>query len=172
METNLSQLVIRDARQEDMPVLTRIYNKYVTETTVSFEMEPLTVEEMDRRRQSIVQLHYPYFVAEQGGEIVGYACAHPWKERAAYCHTLETTVYVADEHRHQGIGSILVERLIRDCRQTDARALIACITAENAPSLHLHERMGFQRVSLFREVGRKFGRWLDVIDMELLLRKE
>ncbi len=172
METNNSPVVLRDARQEDMPVLTRIYNKYVTETTVSFETEPLTMEEMDRRRQAIVRQHYPYFVAEQDGAVVGYACAHPWKERAAYCHTLETTVYVEDTHRHRGIGPLLVERLIADCRKTDARALIACITAENEASLHLHERMGFRQVSLFREVGRKFGRWLDVIDMELLLRED
>ncbi len=172
MDKEHSQLVMRDARQEDMSVLTRIYNKYVTETTVSFETEPLTVEEMDNRRHAIVRQHYPYFVVEQDGEVVGYACAHPWKERAAYCHTLETTVYVADSHRHQGIGPMLVERLIAECRQTDARALIACITAENEDSLHLHERMGFRRVSLFREVGRKFGRWLDVIDMELLLSEE
>lgn len=162
---------IRLAQQSDCPALARIYNHYVTETTVSFETTPVSTEEMERRMTTIQQ-HYPYLVAEQEGEIVGYAYVHPWKERHAYHHTLETTVYLAPNCRHQGVGQRLVERLIEACRHTDCHALIACITAENTDSLHFHERMGFHQVSLFRQVGRKFGRWLDVIDMELLLDEQ
>lgn len=165
------ETIIRQARQDDCPALARIYNHYVTETTVSFETEPVTAEEMGHRMAGI-QACYPYLVAEQGGMVVGYAYVHPWKERRAYHHTLETTVYLAPDCRHHGVGRRLVEQLIEQCKATDAHTLIACITAENEESLHFHEQLGFRRVSLFREVGRKFGRWLDVVDMELLLHGE
>ena len=91
------------------------------------------------------------------------------RERAAYRHTQEVTVYVASDSTGLGIGRRLVERLVAECRTTECHALVACITADNEPSRRLFESIGFRRVSHFEQVGRKFGRWLDVVDYELLL---
>lgn len=101
--------------------------------------------------------------------IFKYCYAHLWKEREAYSKTLETTVYLAPEACHKGIGPLLMTHLIDECRRQGYHALIACITADNLSSLRFHQRLGFRQVSRFSEVGRKFDRWLDVIDLELIL---
>lgn len=162
---------IRNATVDDAADIVRLYNRYVLETTVSFEVDALTVEQMAERIRSI-SAHYPYYVCERGGRFLGYCCAHPWKDRLAYSNTLETTIYLEDEAQRGGIGTALMERLVKDCRALGVRALIACITAENVASIAFHERLGFFHASLFKEVGYKFGRWLDVVDMELLLTEQ
>lgn len=153
---------------EDAAAITAIYNRYIEETTISFETEPLTVEAMQQRIEAIAATH-PYVVYERDGRLLGYCYAHAWKERAAYAQTLETTVYLAPDALRQGIGTALMQRLISDCRKRDVHVLVACITGDNEASIRLHERLGFRRASTFHEVGRKFGRWLDVVDMELCL---
>lgn len=154
--------------QNDAAAITAIYNEYILHSTISFETEPLTTEAM-RDRIAHIADRYPYFVAEEGGVIVGYCYAHPWKERAAYGHTLETTVYLSPESQSRGIGKQLMLRLIDECRTRGYRALIACITGNNESSRTFHTRLGFTQVSLFKEVGYKFGQWLDVVDYELQL---
>jgi phosphinothricin acetyltransferase len=114
---------------------------------------------------------FPYFVDMEDGEMAGYCYAHPWKERAAYQYTLETTVYISPKYQHRGIGSKLMKRLIAECRSQGFHSLIACITAGNKASNALHEKLGFRQVSEFKEVGMKFDRWLDVVDYELILSK-
>ncbi len=161
---------IREVRLDDAPAIAHIYNRYVLETTVSFEFEALSVEEM-RQRIAEISADHPYFVYECDGKVCGYCCAHLWRERKGYRHTMETTLYVADEYHHKGIGAQLLTRLIEACRAKGYRALIACITGENEASIAFHSRFGFKQVSLFRQVGRKFGRWLDVVDMELMLQE-
>ena len=101
--------------------------------------------------------------------MIGYCYAHPWKEKAAYQTTLETTIYLSPEHTGKGIGRRMMEHLIADCREKGFHALVACITADNVGSCHLHEQLGFRKVSHFEQVGQKFHRWLDVVDYELLL---
>lgn len=160
--------IIRPVRSTDAAAITGIYNEYVTRTTISFETEAVHTDEMRRRIEALVP-NFPYLVAESKGHIVGYCYAHPWKNRAAYIHTLETTIYLAPGHRGCGLGRLLMDSLTNKCRQRGVHALIACITADNTASIAFHERLGFRRVSLFREVGYKFGRWLDVADLELLL---
>ena len=108
-------------------------------------------------------------MAENNGKLIGYCYAHPWKERAAYCKTLETTIYLASEAKGKGLGTRLMDRLIDECRNRGYHVLIACITAENEESCQFHERLGFKKVSHFEQVGQKFGRWLDVADYELIL---
>ncbi|MCH5181119.1 MAG: N-acetyltransferase [Prevotellaceae bacterium] len=164
----MDAITIRPVRADDAAALAAIYNPYVAETDISFETEPLTAGDM-RQRIAQTAASCPYLVAEAGGTPVGYCYAHPWKERAAYALTLETTVYIDRRHCGRGIGRRLMERLIDDCRQRGAHALVACITGGNARSTALHEALGFRRVSRFRQVGRKGGRWLDVEDYELLL---
>lgn len=160
--------MIRPVEQRDIPALTDIYNHYILHTTVSFETEAISVAEMARRVEQISASH-PYIVHETGGTVDGYCYAHPWKERAAYRGTLETTVYLADGSQRRGIGRALMKRLIADCRAAGARALIACVTGENDASIALHRHLGFRQVACFEKVGLKFGRLLDVLDFELLL---
>lgn len=159
---------IRPVRLDDAERIAYIYNKYVSASTITFETEPVTTEEMRGRIISISSA-FPYFVYEYDGVVLGYCYAHLWKEREAYSKTLETTVYLDSEACHQGIGSRLMRHLIEDCRRRGCHALIACITADNLSSLQFHHRLGFRQVSRFLEVGRKFDCWLDVIDLELVL---
>lgn len=175
MATN-TNYILRPVRPDDIATITAICNHYIETNTATFELEPITEAEMARRIAEAAAKGSPCTVCEktpqQANEaptLVGYAYAHPWKERAAYLHTWETTVYVHPDYCHEGIGTQLVEHLIADCRSRGAHVLIACITAENVASISLHERLGFRRASLFHAVGRKFGRWLDVVDCELVL---
>lgn len=159
---------IRDVRPADMPEITRIYNHYVLETDISFETEPVSVGEMTRRMEEFTA-SYPYIVCVADGRVAGYCYAHPWKSRAAYAGTLETTIYLDPDFTRRGIGLALMERLIDDCRKAGFDSLIACITGGNEASCRMHERLGFRQVSFFKAVGRKFGRMLDVVDYQLQL---
>lgn len=160
--------MIRPVKDSDAAAIAAIYNEYVLHTAISFETEPLSAEAM---RERIVQLasHYPYLVAEEEGHIIGYCYAHPWKERAAYFRSWETTVYLHPQHLGRGIGSQLMLSLIDRCRAADCHVLIACITADNTTSREFHRRLGFSQVSHFSEVGQKHGRLLDVVDYQLIL---
>ena len=160
--------MIREVRPDDAAQIAGIYNRYILETTISFETQPLSAEDM-RKRIEEISSYFPYFVAENNGKLTGYCYAHPWKERAAYCKTLETTIYLASEAKGRGLGTRLMTQLIKECRNRGYHTLIACITAENEESCQFHERLGFKKVSHFEQVGQKFGRWLDVADYELML---
>lgn len=160
--------MIRLIRPSDAKAIADIYNIYVEESVISFEVEPLTEEAM-RERIDAIASEFPYLVWEEQGAILGYCYAHPWKERAAYNRTLETTIYLTPDAKGHGVGTKLMCRLIDECRRSGYRALIACITADNEESISFHQRLGFQKVSHFKSVGMKFGRWLDVVDYELLL---
>ena len=160
--------MIRNATPADAAALAGIYNHFILHSEATFEVEPISEEEMHRRISSIAA-HGPYLVDETDGVVTGYSYAHPWKERAAYARTWETTVYIAPVYQHRGIGRALMQRLIDDCRRRGVHALIACITRGNTPSYALHRQLGFRQVSAFEEVGRKFNRWWGVTDWELLL---
>lgn len=159
---------LRKVREEDAAQIAAIYNVYVTSTTVSFETEPVSVEQM-RGRIAAISADFPYFVYELQGRVAGYCYAHPWKERAAYSQTLETTVYLSGDCCGMGIGTSLMRRLIGECRSRGFHTLVACITAENERSIAFHKSLGFEQASHFVQVGRKAGRWLDVVDLTLLL---
>ena len=145
----------RDVKPQDATAITKIYNEYITNSIISFETEPLTEEDMLSR---IVQISskYPYLVYETDGIVVGYCYAH-------------ATVYLSPAYTGRGIGTLLMQKLIEECRNKNYRALIACITDDNIASKSLHIRLGFKQVSHFKKVGLKFDRWLDVVDYELLL---
>lgn len=160
--------MVRKVCTEDAVEIASIYNKYIECTTVSFETEPLTVEQM-RQRITDISANFPYYVYENDGRILGYAYAHKWKERAAYSKTLETTIYLDAGAKHSGIGTVLMEKIVEECRREGYKALIACVTGENKESITFHKKIGFKQVSLFSNVGEKFGRMLDVVDFELEL---
>lgn len=117
-----------------------------------------------------ISTEYPYYVYEnEDGTVSGYCYAHRWKEREAYSHTLETTIYLAPGIERRGIGTQLMHMLIDECRHRGFVALIACITGDNEASIKMHASLGFEQKSCFEKVGIKFGKMLDVVDMELLL---
>ena len=160
--------VIRDVGTDDFDAIAAIYAHYVADTDISFETRVPDACELRRRAAEVP--HGLYIVAETHGSVVGYAYAHPWKERAAYAATLETTVYVDGSFTGRGIGRVLMSELVERCRSHGSvHALIACITATNTTSRRLHERLGFTQVSHFKAVGRKGGDWLDVVDYELIV---
>lgn len=163
--------MIRKVELSDAKGITEIYNKYILDSTITFETEPLQIEEMLSRIQ-IFASKGPYLVYEENGEIAGYCYAHAWKEKAAYKNTFETTIYLSDKYKGKGYGTLLMNELIEECRKQGIHALIACVTEGNTASDHLHLKLGFKQVSRFEEVGQKFGKWLDVIDYELVLDKK
>lgn len=163
--------MIRKVKSSDAEAIVNIYNKYIEKTTVSFETEALTVEQM-RQRIADISSKYPYYVYENDGNVQGYAYVHQWKERAAYSKTLETTIYLDKDIKHQGVGTALMLHVIEDCKREGFRVLIACITGENSESIEFHKKLGFKQASMFHGVGHKFGRQLDVVDMELHIQSE
>ncbi|WP_294586607.1 GNAT family N-acetyltransferase [uncultured Phocaeicola sp.] len=160
--------MIRTVNLNDAQAIAGIYNEYILHTCITFETEAVSASDMAQRIQTIASA-YPYFVYEEDGEILGYCYAHSWKEKQSYRQTVETTVYVKRGHEHQGIGTILMQKLIEASRQAGLHVLIACITCPNEASVKLHEKLGFSQVSRFHEVGRKFGQWLDIYDFQLIL---
>lgn len=162
---------IRNVTPADFQAITEIYRDYVEQTTISFETVAPTLAEMSERIETI-SATCPYIVAEsEGGRLAGFCYAHPWKERAAYAGTLETTVYLDPHFKGNGLGKALMRRLIELCREAGFDSLIACITYGNEASCRLHEGLGFRKVSHFTGVGRKFGKILDVVDYQLTLRQ-
>lgn len=160
---------IRDVRpSEDAEQLATIYSWYVENTTATFELHPLTKEDMQIRIEQIAA-QFPFIVWEENSRILGYCYAHQWKSFPAYDITLETTIYLRSDAKGKGIGRKLMEQLIDECRNRGFASLIACITADNQQSCRFHEKLGFKKVSLFRNVGQKFNRLLDVVDYQLEL---
>ncbi len=160
---------IRLVNPDDAAAIAAIYNYYVRETVISFETEPLDEVQM-RDRIERTSSAFPYLVCEVAGQVVGFAYAHRWKERAAYAGSWESTIYLHPDWCGQGIGGRLMAELIYRCREQGCRVLIACITGENVASIAFHERLGFCQVSHFPLVGYKMGRLLDVVDFCLPLQ--
>ncbi|MDE5744638.1 MAG: GNAT family N-acetyltransferase [Paramuribaculum sp.] len=168
-EINDGKIVIRTVKNTDIKRITDIYNHYITDTTATFEETPVSENEMDRRIKSI-SAKYPVIVATINNSVVGYAYAHPWKEKSAYSSTLETTIYLSPNIQAQGIGTRLMHELIARCKKIGIHTIIACITAENTGSCAFHQKLGFKPVSHFKEVGLKFNRHLDIIDYQLIIK--
>ncbi len=152
---------IREATDDDAAACAAIYAPYVTETTVSFEDEPPTAEEMGRRIATALQRH-AWLVLEEDGEVVGYAYAAPVKERAAYRWSCEVSVYVARGRSGGGRGRALYEALFARLAERGYRRAVAGMTQPNEASAALHRALGFEPVGVQRRIGWKHGAWRDV----------
>jgi phosphinothricin acetyltransferase len=160
-------LILRDAREDDMPAVQAIYAHHVIHGTASFELDPPPLAEMLRRRADILANNLPYVVAERAGEVVGYGYATLYRPRPAYRSSVEDSVYVREGLGGLGIGQTLLQVIIERCEAGGRRQMIAIIgDSENAASIRLHQRMGFRRVGAFESVGFKHGRWLDTVLMQ------
>jgi L-amino acid N-acyltransferase YncA len=154
--------VVRAAdAQRDAAACAAIYAPYVTDSAISFELEPPDAAEMAARMESGSRTH-PWLVFERNGEVAGYAYAGVHRTRAAYRWTAEVTAYVSQDHHRQGIGRALYEELLERLRTQNFRLAVAGITLPNDGSVGLHEAVGFEPVGVYRNIGWKFGRWHDV----------
>ncbi len=152
---------IRRANSDNAGQIAEIYNFYILNTHHTFETEPLSAEEMRERVAEICE-NYPYLVAEENGEILGYVYATQFKLRQAYKHSVEASIYVKNQAKQKGIGSKLYEKLLAELAETDVHAIIAGISLPNEASVKFHEKLGYEKVAHFKEVGYKLGRWVDV----------
>ena len=163
-------VIVRDAREADMAAVHAIYRHHVLNGLATFEEVPPSIEEMASRRATVVAAGLPYLVAEIDGQVAGYSYSTSYRPRPAYRHTIEDSVYVADKLRGQGIGAALLEALISRCEAGPWRQMLAVIgNSENAGSIALHRKTGFQHVGTLRSVGFKFGRWVDTVLMQRAL---
>lgn len=152
---------VRAVERGDVDAICDIYNHYITGTTITFEEDALAPSAMTARIADYTKA-YPWLVCVDDGAIVGYAYASKWKERAAYRHTAEVTIYVRDGGARRGYGRALYAILLPLVRARGCHVLLGCIALPNEASVALHEAYGFRQVAHFTEVGRKFGRWIDV----------
>lgn len=160
---------IREVTLEDAEKVAEIYNYYIQNTHHTFETEPLSAEQMRERIQKIIK-NYPYLVAEENGEILGYAYATQFKLRQAYAFSAEVSIYVKNDAKKRGIGTSLYDELFEELEDSDVHAIVAGIALPNDGSVRFHEKLGFKKVAHFREVGYKLGRWIDVGYWELMNR--
>jgi L-amino acid N-acyltransferase YncA len=154
--------MIRDAEPRDAAAIAAIYGHYVLTTTISFEEVPPTADEMAQRIRAVQDGKLPWLVVELDGIVAGYAYATKWKERSAYRFSVETSVYLDAAAHGRGLATALYERLLEVLRVAGIHSAIGGIAQPNAASVRLHEKFGFEPVAMFREVGRKFDRWVDV----------
>ena len=166
----MSSVSIRAATLADIPAITRIYAQSVRTGTASFELEPPDEAEMARRMQALFDSGYPYVVAEIGGAIAGYAYAGSYRPRPAYRFSVEDSIYVDPKAQRRGAGRLLLAHLIEECERRGFRQMVAVIgDSAQMPSIELHRALGFRMVGTVENVGYKFGRWLDSVNMQRAL---
>ena len=159
---------IRCATLEDLRAINGIYNHCVLNSTCTYQEEPETLHQ----RHAWFTAHgpaHPVTVAILAGHVVGWGSLSPYHERAAYRYTVENSVYVAHTHHNRGIGRLLLRDLIDRAKAIGHHSIIAAIDGEQPLSIALHAKLGFLEVGLMRELGFKFGRWLDVHYLQLML---
>lgn len=156
---------IRKAKPEDLEGITDIYNDAILKTTATFDTEPKTI---DDQKQWLEEhgLRYPILVAEKGGLIIGWAALTAWSDRCAYSDTAEISLYIKEGYRGKGIGKKLGKAILREGRDAGLHTVIARVAEGNDASIQIFETLGFNHIGIMKEVGRKFGRLIDVYLMQ------
>lgn len=158
---------LRSVAPADFPSVHAIYAHAVLHGTASWEWEPPTVGELERRAQAILDGDFPWIVAESEGRLLGYAYAGPYRPRAAYRWTCEDSIYIAPDAQGRGLGRLLLADLISRCTALGLRQMVAVIgDANSRPSIGLHAAMGFAPAGTICNAGFKHGRWLDQVLMQ------
>jgi phosphinothricin acetyltransferase len=165
----MTKVTVRSASPADADALARIYNYYIENTVITFEEEPVSSQAMAARVAEVQTLSLPWLVAEVENRVVGYAYAGKWKVRSAYRYSVETTIYLEHGHERRGVGKTLYAALLPHLRARGIHAVIGGVALPNEASVVLHEKLGFDHVATFREVGFKRGRWVDVAYWQLVL---
>ena len=157
---------IRDATTADVPAILAIYNDVVANTTAIYDERPSTLEERLAWFEARRSKHFPVLVGELNGGVVGFSSFGEWRSRWGYRHTVEHSVHVRADCRGKGFGGQLIEVLFPRAAAMDVHMMIGHIDSAAAASLRLHEKLGFERVGTFREVGKLRSGWLDVVAMQ------
>jgi L-amino acid N-acyltransferase YncA len=160
-------VIIRAAVASDMDAIAHIYAHHVNHGTGTFETDPPDSSEIGRRWSDVIAGGLPWLVADDDGDVVGYAYAGTYRPRLAYRHTVEDSIYVRADRVGSGVGKLLMPALIMAAQSCGMRQMIAVIgDSGNQASIHLHRSFGFQDAGLLKDVGFKFGRWLDTVFMQ------
>ena len=171
--TDKDRIIVRDATAADMIPIQKIYTYEVLHGLATFEETPPSVDEMNTRRVSILNLGLPYLIAVVEDRLVGYAYASSYRPRPAYQNTIEDSVYVEQGSLGQGIGKRLLSALIERCELSRPGQMVAVIgDSENIGSITLHRRLGFRMVGTLEAVGFKFGRWVDTVLMQRAIEEK
>ena len=165
----MEHLSIRSATEKDLESILEIYNDAILNTTSVYNYKPHTIEMRKKWFAEKQVAGHPVLVATIGDKIVGFVSYGPFRAWAAYKYTVEHSVYVHPDFRKRGIAGELLEIIIETARQNNVHAIIAGVDSNNGISIQLHKRFKFVEVGHFKQVGYKFGKWLDLIFMELLL---
>lgn len=161
---------IRPSTETDLTTVQAIYTDHVLNGVASFDETPPSLDDIVARRAEVTAAELPHIVAVVDGTVAGFAYAAPFRSRPAYRYTVEDSVYVAADHQRQGLGLALLARVIEEARGAGRRQMIAAIgDSGNTASIGLHAALGFAHVGIYRDVGFKFGRWLDVVLMQRAL---
>jgi len=160
---------VRLAERRDAGAIRAIYNLEVAESTVTFDLVPRTLDEQVDWIDAHSGAHPAVVAADDSGEVVGFGSLSPFKERPAYSPTVEDSVYVRRDRRGRGVGRLLLDELLRLAVDHGFHSVMARIVGNHEASIALHVACAFELVGTEREVGRKFGRWLDVVEMQRML---
>ncbi len=161
--------MIRNTTVDDSKAIAAIYNHYVVNSTVTFEVEAITGTEIAKRIQANLDADLPWLIAEAEGNVIGYCYATPWKARKAYQHSVEISVYLDADSHTKGIGTQLYATLFTQLKTQNVHAVMAGIALPNEASIALHEKHNMQKVAHFKQVGKKFGQWIDVAYWQVIL---
>ena len=157
---------IRDAAEPDLPAILAITNQAILHTTAIWSITPLELPARTQWWRERTAAGFPVLVAEAEGEVIGFGSFGPFRPHDGYLHTVEHSLYVAPNAQRRGAGSALLAALLDRAAALDLHVMIAGIDATNIVSLELHSRFGFIETGRLPEVGRKFGRWLDLVWMQ------
>lgn len=160
---------IRPAAASDIAVITEIYNESAVATTASYALEPVSPADRLAWFERLNSSDFPVLVVEDDGVVIGYASYGPFRSLEGYAHTVEHSVYIAPGHRAGGFGRMLMSALIDRAIGDQVHVMVGVIDAGNTESVAFHERLGFEVTGRLPQVGRKFGRWLDVVFVTLVL---
>ena len=163
---------LRDARPADLPHVREIYNYYVTNSTVTFDEDTMSLKEWKSKYAYLAKLGMPFLVAESpNGQILGYALVTPWKQKKAYRFTVENSIYLGQASTGKGLGTVLMQALIERSKQAGLKEMIAVIADQGADaSIAMHRAFGFKEIGSMGHVGYKFGRWLGTILLQKSLK--
>ena len=169
----MSQLIVRPSTEADVTRCAEIYAHHVLHGTASFEIDPPDLAEMKKRRAAVLDIGLPHVVAERDGRVLGYAYAGNWRPRPAYKFSVEDSIYIDKDAVGQGVGKALLPVLIDQCTRLGRKQMVAVIgDSAQTPSIRLHESCGFEMVGTLKNIGFKFGRWLDSVLMQRALGDE
>ncbi|MBR2793794.1 MAG: N-acetyltransferase [Solobacterium sp.] len=158
-------MILRSVTREDIPACLAIYNYYVQNSDVTFDIASRSLSSFLRTYETVIE-SYPWIVAEEAGKILGYACLSAYNPKAAYRYTADVTVYLDPKERGRGIGSRLMKRLEEIAEENHILTLISLVTESNRESIRMHERLGYQKYAVLKNAGYKNGTWLSTVFFE------